>query len=147
MVYPWIDGWRRKMNPFLNDIYTQPSELKKVLSSLISEYQDQVYNIAHMLKTASEIVLTSMGSAYYSLMPMYYYLLRKGYRVSLVETSELLHSPEPVSYTHLDVYKRQLPDSSQRDRADTGDRDVVKTAYLYLGRHLPAMNGQSPKSP
>ena len=40
-----------------------------------------------------------------------------------------------------------LPDSSQRDRADTGDRDVVKTAYLYLGRHLPAMNGQSPKSP
>lgn len=91
------------MNPFLTDIYSQPSELKKVLRSLLAEYSQQVRQVADMLTRAEEIVLTSMGSAYYSLMPMYYALLSRGKRVSLIETSELLHMPQQLDANKLYV--------------------------------------------
>lgn len=84
------------MNAFLNDIFEQPKELKKVLLSLEKEYSGQVERIALLIKEAEEIVLTSMGSAYYSLMPMYYALARRGYRVTLIESAELLRAQEQL---------------------------------------------------
>ena len=85
------------MNPFLNDIFSQPVELQRVLRSLLTQYSGQVRTVAKMLESAEEIVLTSMGSAYYSLIPMYYALLKRGMRVRLVETSELLRAPAQLS--------------------------------------------------
>ena len=52
------------MNPFLNDIFSQPVELQRVLRSLLTQYSGQVRTVAKMLESAEEIVLTSMGSEY-----------------------------------------------------------------------------------
>ncbi|MDO4361972.1 MAG: SIS domain-containing protein [Eubacteriales bacterium] len=78
------------MNNLLTNIYEQPAELKKVLDSLLNEYHDVVKTIAGKMNSAGRIILTSMGSAYYSLFPTYYYLKKAGYHVWLEQTSELL---------------------------------------------------------
>jgi glucosamine 6-phosphate synthetase-like amidotransferase/phosphosugar isomerase protein len=85
------------VNALLQDIYAQPSELRKVLDDLSEPKLKEVIRIAQMLSVADEIVLTSMGSAFYSLMPMYDALKSKGKRVELVETAELLHYPERIN--------------------------------------------------
>ena len=78
------------MNKLLTNIFEQPVELKKVLDSLRSEYYKTVETIAEKINSAGRIVLTSMGSAFYSLFPVYYYLKKAGYNVWLEQTSELL---------------------------------------------------------
>ena len=82
------------MNVLLKNIYEQPSELKKVLDDLTGPKLECVKEISRQMQTADEIVLTSMGSALYSLMPMYEALKEAGYsNVSLEETADLLRHP------------------------------------------------------
>lgn len=86
------------INPILENIYQQPEELHRVLNDLTTDRLETVKEVARLANLASEIVLTSMGSALYSLMPMYEALLDRGMRnVTLVETAELIHHPERVS--------------------------------------------------
>lgn len=86
------------INPILENIYQQPAELHRVLDDLTTERLATVKEIARLANLASEIVFTSMGSALYSLMPLYEALLDRGMRnVRLVETAELIHHPERVS--------------------------------------------------
>lgn len=59
------------MNVLLQNIFEQPSELKRVLDDLRGPKLETVRQISNMMQIADEIVLTSMGSAFYSLMPMY----------------------------------------------------------------------------
>ncbi len=99
------------MNVYLKDILDQPGELKKVLKSLNEEYSKQVGQVAALLKLANEIVLTSMGSAYYSLIPMYYALVRRGYAVSLIEASELLRNQEQLDSKKLYVFMSRSGES------------------------------------
>lgn len=99
------------MNPFLKDIFDQPSELKKVLESVTTKEIQNLKKIAEMLDHAEEIILTSMGSAYYSLMPMYYALISKGKAVSLVETSELLHTYGRIKEKALYVFMSRSGES------------------------------------
>ncbi|MFQ8900114.1 MAG: hypothetical protein ACLR71_20060 [[Clostridium] scindens] len=65
------------MDAYLTNVLEQPSELKKVWAYLLGEGRKTTEQIAGIFKGADHIVLTSMGSAYNSLMPMYYELLGK----------------------------------------------------------------------
>lgn len=83
------------MNVLLQNIYEQPLELKKVLKDLSEEKIEEVRGISKLMLEAKEIVLTSMGSAFYSLMPMYEALKEMPeINVSLVETADLIQHPE-----------------------------------------------------
>ena len=81
-------------NVLLTNIFEQPSELKKVLDDLCGPKLEQVRHISNLMQIADEIVLTSMGSALYSLMPMYEALkATTNKRVSLEETANLIQNP------------------------------------------------------
>lgn len=85
-------------NVLLKNIYEQPQELKNVLTDLCGPKLDQVREISGLMQIAGEIVLTSMGSAFYSLMPMYEALCDKGMRnVRLEETADLIHHPDRLN--------------------------------------------------
>ncbi|MBQ3089380.1 MAG: SIS domain-containing protein [Oscillospiraceae bacterium] len=86
------------MNVLLKNIFEQPYELNRVLTDLCTDKLDQVRELSRKMTMAKEIVLTSMGSAFYSLMPMYEALLEAGCKnVSLVETADLIQHPERMS--------------------------------------------------
>lgn len=86
------------MNVLLQNIFEQPSELKRVLDDLRGSKLETVCQIAHLMQIANEIVLTSMGSAFYSLMPMYEELQSQGRcKVVLEETANLIQHPERVN--------------------------------------------------
>ena len=86
------------MNPILRNIYEQPAELERVLDDLTGPKLDQLRDLARVMALSGEIVLTSMGSAFYSLMPAYEELRERGYRnVSLEETGDLIRHPERMS--------------------------------------------------
>ena len=86
------------INPLLENIYEQPGELARVLDDLTGPRLDRVRQISHLLRSANEVILSSMGSAFYSLMPMYEMLRAQGRRrVALEETADLLHYPERLS--------------------------------------------------
>lgn len=79
------------MNVLLQNIFEQPSELKRVLDDLRGPKLETVRQIAYLMQIANEIVLTSMGSAFYSLMPMYEELQSQGKcKVVLEETANLI---------------------------------------------------------
>jgi fructoselysine-6-P-deglycase FrlB-like protein len=80
------------MNRFLQDILEQPAELHKVLDRFTAQ-RDELDQAARLVTGAARVVLTSMGSAYYSLMPMAFALQRLHPNVQLVETSELMRQP------------------------------------------------------
>jgi glucosamine 6-phosphate synthetase-like amidotransferase/phosphosugar isomerase protein len=81
------------MNTFLEDILAQPAALQLVLADLAGKNRPGLEKAADLIKSASRIVLTSMGSAYYSLFPMAYSLSRLHSNVHLAETSELAGMP------------------------------------------------------
>ena len=81
------------MNTFLEDILAQPAALELVLADMGSKNRPSLERAADLIKSAPRIVLTSMGSAYYSLFPMAYALSRLHSNVHLVETSELIGMP------------------------------------------------------
>ena len=80
------------MHGYLKNVLEQPVELERTLKDLLTNKITQLDQIGQILNQAQHIVLTSMGSAHNSLMPMYNALLREGKYVSLLESSEVLHS-------------------------------------------------------
>lgn len=103
-----------EMNPILKNMYEQPAELHRVLDDLAGERLEVVREVARLANLAGEIVLTSMGSALYSLMPMYEALLERGNRnVTLVETAELIHRPERVSKNALYILMSRSGESRE----------------------------------
>ncbi len=101
------------MDDYLKNVYEQPKELEKVMRVLVEEECAEVKQIANLLTVSEEIVLTSMGSAYNSLMPMYYALLRKGKKVMLIETSELIQNPELVKKEKLYIMMSRSGESRE----------------------------------
>ena len=86
------------MNVLLQNIFEQPSELKRVLDDLRGPKLETVRQISNMMQIADEIVLTSMGSAFYSLMPMYEELQSQcRCKVVLVETADLIQHAERIN--------------------------------------------------
>ena len=81
------------MNSFLEDILAQPAALRLTLASMLGENQAALDQAAGLIGAASRLVLTSMGSALYSLEPMAYALSRLHPNVHLVETGELMSMP------------------------------------------------------
>ena len=81
------------MNTFLEDIFGQPEVLTTVLVNKQKEDYSSIDRAARMIALAPRVVLTSMGSAYYSMDPMAFYLNRLHQNVHLIETSELMNQP------------------------------------------------------
>lgn len=81
------------MNTFLGDILDQPKVLAMVLASMLKEDRFSIDKAAEAIASAERVVLTSMGSAFYSLAPMAYSLVRLHHNVHLVETGELMRMP------------------------------------------------------
>ena len=81
------------MNTFLQDIMDQPTALELVLTDLTGKNRPILEQATNLIKNAPRIVLTSMGSAYFSLFPMAYALSRLHPNVHLIETSELMGMP------------------------------------------------------
>ncbi len=77
---------------YLEDILAQPAALEATLRHTMSIPQE-VVSLRDRLAAGQlkRIVLTGMGSSFYSLMPLYLALLNHGYEAVLVETSELIH--------------------------------------------------------
>lgn len=102
------------MNSILKNIYEQPAELKRVLDDLTGPKFGQLRNLARIMALSGEIVLTSMGSALYSLMPMYEVLRECGYRnVTLEETGDLIRHPERMSRSALYVLMSRSGESRE----------------------------------
>ncbi len=100
------------MNDYLKNVFEQPQELKKVMKVLTEECPE-IRQIANLLTVSEEIILTSMGSAYNSLMPMYYALIKKGKRVTLIETSELIQNPELIKKENLYIMMSRSGESRE----------------------------------
>lgn len=102
------------MNVLLQNIYEQPSELKKVLDDLRGPKLETVRQISRMMQIADEIVLTSMGSAFYSLMPMQEALQSMGQRnVVLEETANLIQHPERINKNALYILMSRSGESRE----------------------------------
>ena len=102
------------MNPILRNIYEQPTELERVLDDLTTDKLGQLRDMARMMSLAGELVLTSMGSALYSLMPMYEELRERGCRnVWLEETGDLIRHPERMSRNALYVLMSRSGESRE----------------------------------
>ena len=78
------------MNQFLSDILGQPSALQQVLSYTLYQGRENLLTAADLIQKSRRVVLTSMGSAYYSLTPLYDLLKYWHPSVHLVETAGLL---------------------------------------------------------
>lgn len=78
------------MYGYLQNVLEEPMELNRTLKDLLTQKKEVLERIGNALRGAKHIVLTSMGSAQNSLMPMYYSLLRGGAYVSLVEASDVI---------------------------------------------------------
>ncbi len=126
------------MNVLLQNIYEQPSELKKVLDDLRGPKLDKAREISHLMQIADEIVLTSMGSAFYSLMPMYEALQEIGRKkVTLVETADLIQHPERMNKHALYILMSRSGES--REVADF-------SIYLERNHYLSAAITMTPDS-
>ena len=102
------------MNPILNNIYEQPAELERVLDDLMGPKLGQLRDLARIMALSGELVLTSMGSAFYSLMPMYEELRDRGYRnVALEETGDLIRHPERMRRNALYVLMSRSGESRE----------------------------------
>ncbi len=107
-------------NVLLQNIFEQPLELRKVLEDLSGPKLETVLHISNLMRISDEIVLTSMGSAFYSLMPMYEALCELStHRVRLVETASLIQQPNRLNKNALYIImsrsgeSREVADFSQ----------------------------------
>lgn len=113
------------MNVLLKNIYEQPGELKKVLDDLCGPKLETVREISRLMQIADEIVLTSMGSALYSLMPMYEALKASTTkRVSLEETANLIQHPNQMKKSALYILMSR-----------SGESREVADFSVYLKEH------------
>ncbi len=87
------------MNRFLADILDQPTALHDALAHTVGAGHAALRHAAEMVRDARRVVLTSMGSALYSLMPLHYELARIHGAAHLVPTSDLLLDPPAADAT------------------------------------------------
>jgi fructoselysine-6-P-deglycase FrlB-like protein len=87
------------MNRFLKDILDQPAALSAALDYSVTQGSGELRQAARMLASARRVVLTSMGSALYSLIPLYRERSRAHPCVHLVETADLIADPPPADDT------------------------------------------------
>ena len=59
------------MYGYLQNVLEEPMELNRTLEDLLTQKKEVLERIGNALRGAKHIVLTSMGSAPNSLMPMY----------------------------------------------------------------------------
>ena len=78
------------MNRFLSDILAQPEALQQVLAELVGPQRSRVERAVVMIAQARRVVVTSMGSALFSSMPMHHVLQDTHPNVHLAETADLL---------------------------------------------------------
>ncbi|BDI28850.1 glucosamine--fructose-6-phosphate aminotransferase [Capsulimonas corticalis] len=78
------------MNSFLQDIYGQPDALRLALRACSGSLKPDLERAADRIRQANRVVLTSMGSAYYSCQPPAYALQALHPNVQLCETADLL---------------------------------------------------------
>lgn len=78
------------MNRYLQDVLDQLGELQKVLQHAGGPGRSDLRRASEAIGAAPRVVVTSMGGALYSCMPMYGALSRCHPNVHLMETSELL---------------------------------------------------------
>lgn len=103
-----------EMNSILKNIYEQPAELERVLDDLTVPKLGELRACAREMARADEIILTSMGSAFYSLMPMYEELRDRGYRnIALEETGDLIRHPERMNASALYVLMSRSGESRE----------------------------------
>lgn len=81
------------MNTFLEDILAQPAALHLTLASILDQNRAGIEKAAGLIAGASRLVLTSMGSALYSLAPLAYALAEVHPNVHLVETCQQIDRP------------------------------------------------------
>ena len=118
-------------NALLQNIYEQPLELKKVLDDLCGPKLEKVFLISNLMRIADEIVLTSMGSAFYSMMPMYEALCEiGGHRVTLVETATLLQHTKNLNKNALYIMMSRSGES--REVADFS-KYLKENDFLSVG--------------
>ncbi len=90
------------MNPYLNDVLDQPLELEKVLAHATGPGRAAIGDACEAIRSASRVVITSMGSALYSCRPMYRALSLSHSNVHLMETAELLlRAPHSAQTTYV----------------------------------------------
>ena len=75
------------MNRYLQDILDQPETLQAVLDYCIGPGWEEIRSGAKILQKARRIVVTSMGSALYSCVPIHCALSRIHPNAQLVETA------------------------------------------------------------
>lgn len=80
------------MYGYLQNVLEEPTELGITLNDLLTNKKEVLDVIGNRLAEARHIVLTSMGSAQNSLMPMYNALIREGKYTSLLEASDVLRN-------------------------------------------------------
>ena len=63
--------------------------------------------------------------------------------MSLEGINRGMNTSETVSYTHLDVYKRQVLTEETRDRAEPGGCDTTERETVLVGHRQPCRGFQS----
>jgi glutamine---fructose-6-phosphate transaminase (isomerizing) len=81
------------MSAYKSDILAQPDALQNTLDLLGATIFPQDIRRGVQTGRWRKIILTGMGSSYFSLLPLYYRLVSAGLPAWLVETSELLYWP------------------------------------------------------
>lgn len=88
-------------NRFLADILAQPAALHAVLDDVVAGQAVTLQKAAECLAEAPRVVLTSMGSAFHSMLPMADALELVHPNVTLIETGELLRRPGRAGDLHI----------------------------------------------
>lgn len=79
--------------PYINDILHQPQALQDTLTGLSATDFAPFSSLSSRLRSGElrRVILTGMGSSFHGLHPLHLALLRQGFPVHMLESSELVH--------------------------------------------------------
>lgn len=77
--------------PLLENILGQPEAVRAVAEYQLGAGRENLLRTAELLRSQKRILLSGMGASYFACLPLSYRLLQRGWEVTAVETSELLH--------------------------------------------------------
>jgi fructoselysine-6-P-deglycase FrlB-like protein len=128
------------MNQFLRDILDQPATLRQVLDDCIGRGHADLRAAAAMIRAAPAVVVTSMGSALISGMPVARALARIHADARLEETAELLREPHDPRPLYLILSRSgesgEVVEMAERIRAQRGRLiAITMTPTSRLARH------------
>ncbi|MBN1261013.1 MAG: SIS domain-containing protein [Anaerolineae bacterium] len=105
---------KTEISPYILDILEQPAALERCLIALNERPTLETFRIRLESGRYRRIILTGMGASFFAAIPLQYRLLRQGYDVHLLETSELIHNlPELVVSESLFVVISQSGQSAE----------------------------------